>query len=377
MKRLVLVGGGHAHVQVLKAIGDAPDPGIAVTLVTPVRRQVYSGMLPGFVAGHYRLEECGIDLDPLAERARASVVRSSASLVNPAMREVICASGEAIPYDVLSLDVGSRPFTGAARGVAEHAIAVRPLEGFVEGWERVLARAREGGLRSVSVVGGGAAGIELAFAMDHRFRAEAGAGAPHVRILSDQPALVPEYPPAARGRILRLARSRNIGIHAGCPVTEVGPGHVRVKSAIQFATDATFWVAGAAAHDFIRDSGLRTDERGFLAVDDRLRSVSHPGVFGAGDCATNLQDPRPKAGVFAVRAGPALAANLLAALRGGDLQPHASPRRFLTLVSCGNRYAVGVWGPLSFAGGWVWRWKDRIDRRFLARYAPGALGRAR
>lgn len=377
MRRLVLVGGGHAHVHVLKALGDALDPTVSVTLVTPVERQVYSGMVPGYVAGHYALEECAIDLMPLAARARALVVRSSAALVNPSMREVICANGEVVAYDVLSLDVGSRPFTGAARGVAAHAVAIRPLERFAEGWEGVLARARGGAMNSVSVVGGGAAGLELAFAVDHRFRREAGPRAPHVRILTDARTVVPEFPAAVRGRLLRQAQRRNIGIHAGSPVTEVGEGYLRVKESIEFANDATFWVAGAAAHDFIRDSGFRTDERGFLVVNDFLQSVSHPEVFGAGDCATSLDNPRPKAGVFAVRAGPALAGNLLAALKGGPLERHVSSRRFLALVSCGDRRAVGAYGPVSFEGGWVWWWKDRIDRRFLARYAPEALGPGR
>ena len=377
MKRLVLVGGGHAHVHVLKAIGDALDPGVSVTLVTPVDRPLYSGMLPGYVAGHYGLDECGIDLMALAQRARALVVRSSASLVNPSMREVICANGEVVPYDVLTLDVGSRAFTGNVQGVAEHAVAVRPLERFVEGWERVLARVRAGGAGAVSVVGGGAAGIELAFAMDYRFqqgarRRRPARARPHRRGHRDA-----GRTRRVRGRLARLARERNIGIHPGCHVTEVAPEFVRLKDNIEFATDATFWVAGAAAHEFIRDSGFRTDERGFLAVNDFMQSVSHPEVFGAGDCATNLENPRPKAGVFAVRAGPALAANLLAALRGGPLQRHVTPRRFLALISCGNRYAVGTCGPLSFEGDWVWRWKDRIDRRFLARYAPEALAPSR
>jgi selenide,water dikinase len=209
--------------------------------------------------------------------------------------------------------------------------------------------------------------------MEHRFRAEAGARAPHVRVLTDAHAFLPEYSAAVRARLMRQARRRDIGTHAQCLVAEVGPGFLRLKDNIEFATDATFWVTGAAAHAFIRESGLRTDERGFLAVNDCLQSVSHPEVFGAGDCATNLQNPRPKAGVFAVRAGPALAANLMAALRGGPLKRHVTPQRFLALISCGGRWAVGVYGPFSFEGGWVWHWKDRIDRRFLAQYAAANL----
>jgi selenide,water dikinase len=340
--------------------------------VTPVEKQVYSGMLPGYVAGHYALDECAIDLVALASRARARMLCSAAVRIDASAREVILADGEIVPYDVLSIDVGSRSFVGTARGVEAHSIPVRPLERFIEGWERVLARAREDHIDSVSIVGGGAAGIELAFAMEHRFRTEVGEGTVHVRILTDAPVLLPEYPDALSAYLVRLAARRNIGIHMNSAVAEVGPDFLRLKENIEFATDATFWVAGSAAHAFLGESGFDTDERGFLAVNDFLQSVSHPEVFGTGDCATNREHPRPKAGVFAVRAGPALAANLRAALSGAPLKSSVTRRRFLALLSCGNRRAAGVYGPLVFGGWWVWWWKDRIDRRFLARYGPRA-----
>jgi selenide, water dikinase len=372
LKRLVLLGGGHAHVHVLKALGEAHDAGVAVALVTPVARLLYSGMLPGYIAGHYTLDECAIDLAPLASRARAIVFRSAAVQVRTASREVVLANGEVVPYDVLSINVGSQPFVGNVKGVQAHAIGVRPLERFVEGWERVLSLAKTGALSAISVVGGGAAGVELALAMERRFRTDAGTAAPHVRIFTDGPSLLPEHPWFARVRFEWMASKRDIGVHVDSAVAQVGAGFVRLRENLTFATDATFWVAGAAAPAFLRESGFRTDEHGFLAVNDFMQSLSHPEVFGAGDCATNLDNPRRKAGVFAVRAGPALAANLHAALAGLPLARHVTRRNFLALVSCGDRYAAGIYGPFFFEGRWVWRWKDRIDRQFLARYAAQA-----
>jgi selenide,water dikinase len=325
-------------------------------------------MVPGYIAGHYTIGQCAIALAPLASGAHASVHFTTGALVNPSMREVMLANGEVVPYDVLSVDVGSQPFVAGAKGVREHAIAIRPLERFVEGWERVLGEAREGRIRSVSVVGGGAAGVEVALAIDHRFRSELGGLAPHVRMLTNTPALLPDFPEGVRRRVARILQRRNVGSHVECPVAEVGRDFLRLAGGNEFASDATFWVAGAAAPGWIRDSGLRTDERGFLAVNDCLQSLSHPEVFGSGDCATNLAHPRAKSGVFAVRAGPALAANLRAAIRGEPLAPHVTRERFLVLLSAGERYAVGVYGPLSWEGRWVWHWKDRIDRRFVARY---------
>ncbi len=368
MKRLVLLGGGHAHVHVLQAIAEPPDSALSITLISPVATQVYSGMLPGWIAGHYDLDECGIDLGPLARRARARVVPSSGVLVDPTRREVVCANGEAVPYDVLSIDIGSQAFLGDAVGVEKYATPVRPLERFVLAWEALVGREQRGEIGSLSVVGGGAAGLEVAFAMEHRLRTLLGADAPHVRVLADTPVVLPDYGDGARSRLLRLAAKRNIGIHPSSRVAEVGAGFVRLRDNIEFASDATFWVAGAAANPLFRESGLRTDERGFLLVNDFLQSVSHPEIFGAGDCATSLDHPRPKAGVFAVRAGPALVTNLRALLAGQPLVAHVTPKRFLALIACGDKRAIGLYGAFTFGGRWVWHWKDRIDRRFLARY---------
>jgi len=161
-------------------------------------------------------------------------------------------------------------------------------------------------------------------------------------------------------------------VHLGAAVTEVTPASVRLDTGIEFASDATFWAGGASAPPWIAGSGLATDAHGFLLVNDALQSVTDREVFGAGDCVTQEGRAYPKAGVFAVRAAPVLAANLRAAAHGSALATHVTNHRYLALVSTGRRHAVGAWGGLAFQGGWVWRWKDRIDRRFVARYAQAS-----
>ena len=369
MKRLVLLGGGHAHVEVLRDLAENPDDRVSCTVVTPHARLIYTGMVPGVIAGHYKLEECAIGVESLARRARAEFVQVAAKRVDPAAREVTCIDGTVIPYDVLSMDVGSRPLIGKATGVREHAVVVRPLEDLLTGWGSVLARARAGRVRSITVVGGGAGGVELALAMDFRMRRELAAPAPHVRVIANTPVLLPEFPEGARRRIMRRLVKRNIGSHVSSTVAEVGPDHVRLDNGLDFASDATFWAAGAGAHEWIRDSGFAVDERGFLLTNDHLQSVTFAEVFGAGDCATQEGRPRAKAGVFAVRAAPILAANLRAALAGAPLAPFSSDPRYLALISTGSRHAVGTWNGFAWQGGWAWRWKDRIDRKFVARYS--------
>lgn len=366
MKRLVLVGGGHAHVEVLRRFGDTRPEGVEVVLVTPEPRLIYTGMLPGHIAGHYSLDDCSIELAPLAARAGATMRATRGSLVSAGRRELVCEDGSVVPYDLLSLDVGSRPRIDGVEGVERHAVVLRPLEPFVAAWQRLLAVAD--GATSITLVGGGAAGVELAFAMGHALRAARGATAPHVRVVADTPEILPEWPAAARRAARQRLERAAIGVHTGDRVAAVSRGEVRLSTGITYATDAVFWTAGSAAPEWLRDSGLATDERGFVLTDETLRSTSHPQVFAAGDCAVQQGHAVPRAGVFAVRAGPPLAYNLRAAIAGRPLQPHLPRKRYLALLSTGDCHAIGAWGALGFHGKWAWRWKDRIDRRWTARY---------
>ncbi len=368
MKRLLLIGGGHAHVEVLRSFGEQRLEGAQIVVATPYPWLTYSGMVPGFVAGHYSIDDCTIDVARVAARAHATLVLSPVVSMDARARTITCANGAQVGYDVASLDVGSQSPVTLAAGIEQNAILMRPLERMVKGWNEVLARARTGGVRSVTLVGAGAAGIELALAMHHRFRSEMGEVAPHVRVLGDAPVPLPEFGAGARRRLVFEMERRRMESHHGSRVVDVGRDYVRLENGLEFATDAVFWAAGSAAHGWIAPSGLATDARGYLLTNDLLQSVSHPEVFGAGDCATGEGHPLPKAGVFSVRAGPALANNLRAAVAGRPLQPHLTSRRYLALVSTGDRYAVGIWNGLSFEGAWAWRWKDRIDRRFVDRY---------
>ena len=191
MKELVLVGGGHAHVEVLRDFAAHPDDGRRVTLVTPHPWLTYSGMVPGLFAGHYEIDECTIDLRALAERAQARIEQTSVIRVDTSDREVVCDNGARLHYDVLSLDVGIAPYTVGLRGVESHAVLMRPLEKAVKGWNDVIVRARDGSIGAVTVVGGGAAGVEVALAMEYRLRQELGLAWAHVRVITNTGLLGP------------------------------------------------------------------------------------------------------------------------------------------------------------------------------------------
>ena len=383
MKRLVLLGGGHAHIEVLRVFAALPLAGTEIILVTPSSRLVFTGMVPGVIAGHYALADSAIDLAALVRAANATMLLTTATRVHPSEREVVCSDGTTLSYDALSMDVGSVPVIGEAIGVEHHAVLVRPMEALVRGWVDVRARAREGKVGSITIVGAGAGGVELALAMDHGMRRELKGDTPHVRIIADTRVPVPELPEGARLRLRKRLARRNIGVHVSSAVKEVGERFVRLQSGIEFASDATFWVTGAGAQPWIRESGLATDERGFLLTNDFLQSVTYREIFGVGDCAAQEHRPLPKAGVFAVRAAPRLASNLRAVLSDAPLERHVTSPRHMTLISTGGKYAVGVWNGHSWQGYWAWLWKDAIDRGFVGRYrvasatAPIATSQAR
>jgi len=323
MKRVLLVGGGHAHAWVLRE--GIPDE---VTLVTPYPHHTYSGMLPGYVAGHYTADEIRIDVAALCERAGARLVLGRVAALDAAHRRARLEDGTEIEYDVASLDAGSEAAAPA------HALAAKPFEPFMARWEEVRHS-----LRRVAVVGGGAAGVEMAMAIAHRTGAR-------VTLYSDRPM----FRARLAGRIARQLEANGVALRAAA--YERGDAGA--------PPDLVVWTAGASALPWLRTSGLAVDEGGFVLVDNRLRSVSHPEVYAAGDCATLRDAPHPKSGVYAVRHATVLCANL----RGADV-PYAPQRHALALISCGGRYAIADWGGMSWEGAWVWRWKDRIDRRWV------------
>ena len=373
VKDLVLVGGGHAHVAVLRRFGMRPVPGLRLTLITRDIHTPYSGMLPGHVAGLYAYDDCHIDLGPLARFAGARLYHAEVEGLDLAGRVVEVRGRPPVVFDLLSINAGSRPRTIDVPGAAEHALAVKPIDVFLAHWaaltDRVLASE---GRFLVVVVGGGAGGVELALSTQYRLRellAARGDDAQRVRytLLTRGPDILPTHNPGVRERFRRVLAERGIELRTDHTVVEVTADAVRAEGREDVPADAVLWVTDAAAPAWAGAAGLAVDENGFIRVDEFLQSISHPGVFAAGDNAA-LPDPRPKSGVFAVRQGPVLADNLRHAATGRRLRPYRAQRHFLGLISTGDRYAVASRGNWSAEGAWLWRWKDWIDRRFMAKF---------
>ncbi len=374
VKDLVLVGGGHSHVSVLKAFAMAPVAGLRVTLVSRSYQSPYSGMLPGVVAGHYQSTHAYIDLMALSASCGVRFINAEVSGLNLTGRAVQFERRPPLPFDVLSLNTGSTPQVASKPIQDDPAVLVaKPIDQFLDKWRRLEAQI-EGASEQlkVCVVGGGAAGVELALATQFRFRALALP--PKLEIVTAGGDILEMHNAGVRRRLRRILNERGIRLTTDTRVTQRSESGVTTAAGGNIECDAVLWVTQAAAASWLAESGLDSDEHGFITINEYLQSTSHPCVFAVGDVATSVTQPRPKAGVFAVRQGMPLAENLRRAALGEPLKAFKPQRRFLSLISTGNRYAIASRGRWSAEGQWVWRWKDRIDQRFMHRFTPdGAM----
>ncbi len=360
MRELVLIGAGHAHVQVLRMAAMEPLPA-RVTLVVDDPVAVYSGMIPGLVAGQYAPHELEIDARPLARRAGIRVIHAAAERIDPARKLVFVQGRPPIPYDVASLNIGSTVAGRDRPGVREHAVPTRPIRSLIQQLDRRMQAVSPS--PRVVVVGAGAGGVELAFCVEHRLRTMGKR--PAVTLLYRGAAPLETQHPRVQRRIVAAAMRRGIALQPHAEVVEVMEDGVRTRRGV-FPSELTLWVTGAAAHGVAAASGLAVDHRGFVFVGDDLRVEGHPDLFAVGDCAVLRSWPAiPKAGVYAVREGPVLLHNIRARLEGRPLRAYRPQSDFFGILNLGDGTAVGMkWGR-AVEGRWVMRHKDRIDRRFM------------
>ncbi|MDV7144367.1 FAD-dependent oxidoreductase [Tropicimonas sp. TH_r6] len=359
-QEIVLVGGGHAHALLLRDWAEAPLDGARLTLINPGPVAAYSGMLPGHIAGHYPRDAIEIDLTHLAAQAGARLVDGTAVEFD---RECVrLADGQEIRHDRLSLDIGIHTGLPDLPGFAEHAVPAKPLGGFASAWEAWLARLERGEVApEIAVIGAGIAGVELALAMQHR---TTRMQMPAAVTLLDAGKALATSPPAARRKLLARLDKAGIALLEQSRPSQVTPDGVHLAGGTAVSASLVIGVAGTQPHDWIGRSGQESHE-GFLTVDPFLRSLSEPRIFAVGDCAHLGFAPRPKAGVYAVRAAPILFHNLRASLTGAPMRRFHPQADYLKLVSLGGRDALFERNGIVVSGGWVWRWKDRIDQRFM------------
>jgi pyridine nucleotide-disulfide oxidoreductase family protein len=372
--RLLLVGGGHAHLEILRRLILEPRNDVEPVLVSDSGRQHYSGMVPGFVRGRYSEAEIAVELAPLATRAGGVFVKARALRVDAGRRVVRLDDGRDLPYDLVSFNIGSVARGASAEDVSRNALSIKPIARAVDLREnlRELARSSTAPLVRVVIVGAGAAGVEIACAVaavldDTRHSRD-------VTIADASTSILEGYSDAFRARAKRVLEKKHVRLRLGAPVTRVEAGWVVLEGETRLLSELTIWLTGPAAPDLFRESGLRTDDRGFLLVDDSLRSVAHHEIFGAGDCASLASSPRtPKAGVYAVREAPVLWKSLTAAIDGGPRPKYEPQRIFLSILNTADGRGLLRWGPLVSWSRAALLLKERIDRAFVGRYQSLAV----
>ncbi|MDE0211007.1 MAG: selenide, water dikinase SelD [Boseongicola sp.] len=352
-KEVALIGGGHTHALLLRSWGMNPLPGARLTVINPCATAPYTGMLPGFVAGHYPRDALEIDLVRLARFAGARMIFGHVTGIDRTERTLSIEGRAPVAYDVASLDIGITSDMPEIPGFSEHGIAAKPLGPFATRWTRHV----EQGGGPVTVIGAGVGGTELAMAMRHVL------GSDEIRVVEADVPLAGMARPS-RAKLLAELTRQGIELVQNNRVSEVLPDAVILDDGRELPTKLTVAAAGARPFPWLEETGLDLTD-GFVTVGATLRSAKDPAIFAVGDCAHLGHAPRPKAGVFAVRAAPVLTANLRAAVSGTELSAFRPQSHYLKLVSLGRKSALAdKWG-MRVTGDWVWRWKDRIDRVFM------------
>ncbi|MEM6778282.1 MAG: FAD-dependent oxidoreductase [Planctomycetota bacterium] len=358
--RIVLIGGGHTHALVLHALRSARIDNASVTLINPSRTAPYSGMLPGFVAGHYERDELEINLERLTRQAGAELIQGRAVALRQSPQRVLLEDGKELTFDLASLDVGITSEMPHLKGFASFGIPVKPLATFAARWEQYRSFP---GTKSIAVIGGGIAGAEIAMAMSFALRSRGIHGS--IKLFDRGEILWASSRRTQRRLRGELVRNR-VKLIERATIQRVTEAGVVLEDGETIEAEFVLGAAGATPHPWLGDSGLELHS-GFVVVDTHLQS-NISGLFAAGDCAHLAFDPRPKAGVFAVRQAPILLENLRRASTGRPLLAYQPQKDYLKIVSLGGKRAYAEKYGFGLSGDIMWRLKHHIDRRFMEQF---------
>ncbi len=394
---LLLIGGGHSHLAVVKQLGMRPIPGLRITMISKDIHTPYSGMMPGLIAGHYDYDDTHIDLRKLCQHYGVRLFNNEVNAIDLNRQQVYCNNRPPVRFDWLSINTGSQPDLSAISGADSTGIPIKPIEGFLKRWKAYINSLHKSLIPITSpiqlaVVGGGAASIEVVLAIQYQLQQQLGHNAEqiHIELVCGTEQLLPSYNRRVQRHITQLLAQRNITIKLDSKVTAVRPlFHSTTAPTTTVPTttvptttgkqlvfadgsthrvDQVIWAVHAGSPQWPQQSGLDCDANGFIRVNQYLQSTSHNTVFAAGDIAHFDPQPVAKSGVYAVRAGRILAKNLHRAITGKTLHPYRPQHRFLSLLTTGDKNALACRGALSLQGQWLWRWKNIIDRQFIDNY---------
>jgi len=362
---ILLAGGGHAHAVALRLLSQTPPKApVRLTVIAPDTRNLYSGALPGVIAGHWDVNAIGVPLQPLCEAAGADYVQDAVTALDPDKQIAELASGEKIAFDTLSLDIGSAIRQLAIPDSGETVVPIRPIETFLSRWQDAIQRMEAGSVPpTVVVIGAGLAGIEVCLAIHHRLQTVLTEPA-RICLVDANEAIATASHPTLRHKLEKALSRAGIEVVTGTRLTACENGVVELSSGDRISAALVVNCTGSAPYPWLAETRLKT-ERGRVVIDACLRSTSHPHVWAAGDTSHFQPHPLEPAGVFAVRAGPVIAENIRRIANGVPLSEFHPQSDYLKLVSLGEKRAVAEKYGLSVEGRWVWHLKKSIDFSFL------------
>lgn len=378
VKHLVLVGGGHSHLAVLKQLGMKPVPGLAVTLISREVFTPYSGSMPAYISGHYSLEDMHIDLRPLSQFAKVRLIQAEVSNIDLINKEIFLEGRPSIPFDLLSLNIGSSPDAARIEGSLKHGIPVKPIDQFLVHWQQIFVSAcaavEKNTPYSLAIIGGGPASVELAFAAHYKIHTALNLeldkkSSLQVKVVSSAEFVLGTHNEKAQQAVLSEFKKRHIEFIGQARVTEIKSNEIVNESGATVSANCTVFATGASIPTWPAECGLAISEDGFIEVDNTLRSTSHEFVFAAGDAATIRGAIRPKSGVYAVRQGKILARNLINAATDKKLKTYTPQKHALALLNLGNKSALAIRDSFFFRGRTVWSLKNSIDKKFVRKYS--------
>ncbi len=373
IKDLVLIGGGHAHLAVLKRFAMQPVDGLRLTLITRDIDAPYSGMLPGYIAGHYDFDECHIDLGPLSRAAGARLYHACVAAIDPDQQSIAIQGRPELTYDLCSINIGSTPSVTHVKGAQQHALIAKPIDQFIDKWHGVIETIQQHeGVFKLVIVGAGAGGIELALSTQHRIKQlikdrQLNKLSLQCTVVTQDATILATHNEGVRARFTRLLKGRDISVITNRKVSAIDDSRIHYEQGGSMQADLVIYVTHAQAPDWPAAAGLAVDQQGFIQVNEYLQSTSHANIFAVGDIAA-LPDRRPKSGVFAVKQGKVLADNLMLAAYAKQLKKYQPQRYMLSLIGTGDNNTVASYRGWSAQGQWLWWLKQKIDQNFMAKY---------
>ncbi|WP_339132581.1 MAG: FAD-dependent oxidoreductase [Candidatus Electrothrix sp. GW3-4] len=361
-KRLVIAGGGHAHMLTLAHLEDFVAKGFEVTVIGPDSHHYYSGMGPGMLGGTYRPEEIRFATQQLVENKGGLFIQAKVTGIQPLERAVRLSSGEEVPYDVLSCNLGSQVPADLIKGPLEDIFLVKPIERLFKARQRILELGAKQRIR-IAVVGGGPSAVEIAGNI-WRLGQEPGMQEPAITVFAGR-SLMPHHSPGVRQRAVASLAARSIKVISNTRVQQIHQRQLFDSEGITHKFDIIFVAVGVQPNRLIGESGIPTGPQGGMLVNRYLQSIKHTRIFGGGDCIDFQDRPLDKVGVYAVRQNPILRHNLMAALTGERMQAFAPGGKYLLIFNLGDGTGILSKWSMVLGGRLAFFIKDWIDRRFM------------